>query len=276
LISIQEGKRAISSSIGSISPTSEMSPVSVHTQISEPSDRSSKGARQSQPTIGELPKRNVQIAIAVIDEHSFTRECITKSLRERSSLLDIAAFAACDDCLRSSCKYDLILYHSHESVATRINSQPVVNIKNLLEIAPVIVLCDVDSVESILAAFESGARGYIPTASTALELAVEIIHLVKAGGTFVPPSILCARAISREGATTGAITAQQFTPRQSAVLERLKLGKTNKIIAHELKMSESTVKVHIRNIMKRLRATNRTEVVRRVHELELEERRGTH
>lgn len=133
-----------------------------------------------------------------------------------------------------------------------------------------------DSVESILAAFESGARGYIPTASTALELAVEIIHLVKAGGTFVPPSILCARAISCEGATTGAITAQQFTPRQSAVLERLKFGNTNKIIAHELNMSESTVKVHIRNIMKRLRATNRTEVVRRVHELELEERRGTH
>ena len=158
MISIQEGKRAISSSVGGISPTSELSPVSVHTQISEPSDASSKGARQSQPTISKLPKRNVQIAIAVIDEHSFTRECITKSLRQRSSLLDIAAFAACDDCLRSPRRHDLILYHSHESVAKRINSQPVVNIKNLLEIAPVIVLCDVDSVESILAAFESGAR----------------------------------------------------------------------------------------------------------------------
>jgi DNA-binding NarL/FixJ family response regulator len=134
----------------------------------------------------------------------------------------------------------------------------------------------VDCVESISAAFESGARGYIPTASTAVELAVEIIRLVKAGGTFVPPSILYARAMIREGATPGAITTQRFTPRQSAVLELLKLGKTNKIIAHELQVSESTVKVHIRNIMKRLKATNRTEVAARAHELELGERSRTH
>jgi DNA-binding NarL/FixJ family response regulator len=263
LIPAHEGKKGIASSVGGISPTPELSPVSAHARISEPLD-------------SKMPERNVQIAIAVIDEHPFTLECIAKSLRERCSLLDIAAFAACDDCLRSPRTHDLILYHSHESVARRINSQPVVDIKNLLEIAPVIVLCDVDCIESILAAFESGARGYIPTASTAVELAVEIIHLVKAGGTFVPPSILGARAMSGEGATPGAITTQQFTPRQLAVVERLKLGKTNKIIAHELKMSESTVKVHIRNIMKRLKATNRTEVAARVHELELEERRGTH
>ena len=38
------------------------------------------------------------------------------------------------------------------------------------------------------------------------------------------------------------------------------LGKPNKIIAFELNMRVSTVKVHLRNIMKRLNATNRTEV----------------
>jgi DNA-binding NarL/FixJ family response regulator len=127
------------------------------------------------------------------------------------------------------------LYHSHESVAERLNSQSIANIQKLLQIAPVIVLCDVDSLESIVAAFESGARGYIPTASTAVELVVEIIHLVKAGGTFVPPSVLSERG---EGATPRAVTAEQLTSRQLEVLEHLKLGKTNKIIAHELKMSE--------------------------------------
>ncbi len=49
------------------------------------------------------------------------------------------------------------------------------------------------------------------------------------------------------------------------VLDRLKLGKTNKIIAHELEISESTVKVHIRNLMKKIKATNRTEVACRVY-----------
>jgi len=51
-----------------------------------------------------------------------------------------------------------------------------------------------------------------------------------------------------------------FTARQTAVIAALRQGKQNKIIAHELNMRESTVKVHVRNIMQKLKATNRTEV----------------
>ena len=51
-----------------------------------------------------------------------------------------------------------------------------------------------------------------------------------------------------------------FTARQIAVIDALRKGKANKIIAFELNMKESTVKVHVRNIMKRLKAHNRTEV----------------
>ena len=52
---------------------------------------------------------------------------------------------------------------------------------------------------------------------------------------------------------------EQFTARQAAVADRLRRGKPNKLIAYELNMCESTVKVHIRNILKKLRVTNRTE-----------------
>jgi DNA-binding CsgD family transcriptional regulator len=52
-----------------------------------------------------------------------------------------------------------------------------------------------------------------------------------------------------------------FSPRQREVLRRLWMGKPNKAIAYELNMCESTVKVHIRQIMKKLNATNRTQVV---------------
>ena len=45
------------------------------------------------------------------------------------------------------------------------------------------------------------------------------------------------------------------------VLSQLQRGKANKIIAFDLGMSESTVKVHIRNIMRKMGATNRTQVV---------------
>jgi DNA-binding NarL/FixJ family response regulator len=51
-----------------------------------------------------------------------------------------------------------------------------------------------------------------------------------------------------------------FTPREIEVLHRLRQGLQNKIIAYELGMSESTVKVHLRNVMKKLNASNRTQV----------------
>ena len=51
-----------------------------------------------------------------------------------------------------------------------------------------------------------------------------------------------------------------FTPREIEVLHRLRQGLQNKIIAYELGISESTVKVHLRNVMKKLHASNRTQV----------------
>ena len=51
-----------------------------------------------------------------------------------------------------------------------------------------------------------------------------------------------------------------FSPRQLSVARALRKGTPNKIIAYELNMCESTVKVHVRNIMKKLKAKNRTEI----------------
>jgi DNA-binding NarL/FixJ family response regulator len=53
----------------------------------------------------------------------------------------------------------------------------------------------------------------------------------------------------------------RFTEREAAVLERLRQGQPNKIIAHALGVSESTVKVHLRNIMSKLKVSNRTQIV---------------
>lgn len=228
----------------------------------------SRGEGGSEPTTDSRSVRNPMILIGVVDEHSFTRECITRSLRELGDGLDTVSFGACDDCLRSTRDLDLILYHAHEGVVHNCgDGQRLVPLKNLLEIAPVIILSAVDSPDSIIKAFENGVRGYIPTASTSLELVIEIIRLVRAGGTFVPPSSLSLRGINGAGVTSRMTKPQQFTPRQMAVLNHLKLGKANKTIAYDLAMSESTVKVHIRNIMKKMRATNRTEAACRAQAL---------
>ena len=92
--------------------------------------------------------------------------------------------------------------------------------------------------------------------------------MVKAGGTFVPASSLLS-AYQRSRAPVGPQIQfnNLFTARQVAVVEALRLGKANKTIAFELNMCESTVKVHVRNIMKLLKAQNRTQVAYLVEQL---------
>lgn len=121
------------------------------------------------------------------------------------------------------------------------------------------ILADQESPKSVLKVMQSGAQGYIPT-SLSLEVTSQILQLMRFGGTFVPASSLMIMA-------TGSATAQQesnnqlFTSqRQLMVARALRKGAPNKVIAYQLNMCESTVKVHVRNIMKKLKAKNRTEV----------------
>jgi len=202
------------------------------------------------------------ILVALVDRHSFTRGCVARLLKDFDDSIEVIPFESVEDCLGSEGAYDVILYHQHESDHNS-NDWRLHPLRKLLEIAPVIILSAVDNPEAVVDAFACGARGYIPTASTPAELMVEIIRLVRAGGTFVPPSGLHLQTIARKRRTPKQETNQPFTPRQIAVLNHLRQGKANKIIAYELAMSESTVKVHVRNIMKKMSASNRTEVAYR-------------
>ena len=113
-------------------------------------------------------------------------------------------------------------------------------------------------------ALRQGIRGYIPTTLTS-RILIEALRLIQAGGTFIPADALSEALSDRRStaAETNSAAARlgacRLTPRQSQVLELLRSGKPNKIIAYELAMRESTVKVHVRQIMRKLHATNRTE-----------------
>jgi DNA-binding NarL/FixJ family response regulator len=58
---------------------------------------------------------------------------------------------------------------------------------------------------------------------------------------------------------TASLNKVGLTARERQVLERLQLGASNKLIARQLNLRESTVKVHIRRIMRKLGAVNRTQ-----------------
>jgi DNA-binding NarL/FixJ family response regulator len=127
---------------------------------------------------------------------------------------------------------------------------------------PLVVLADQETVEDVALAIEHGVRGYVPT-SMSLAEAAEAIRFVRAGGTFVPASVLVrvARPVRpAEGQLTPSPELERLTRREREVLNHLCQGKPNKIIAHDLCIKESTVKVFVRRIMTKLQASNRTEL----------------
>lgn len=110
-----------------------------------------------------------------------------------------------------------------------------------------------------------------------VKIALATVHLVLLGGSQVSAEIYlnsCTRS-ERDGCEaaeeTGlarkpvleegnSLSIRHFTNREVALLARLREGMQNKVIAHELGIAESTVKVHLRNIMAKLHASNRTQV----------------
>jgi len=206
--------------------------------------------------------------VVVIEKRALVRECLARCLKVMTGRT-VVSFANVDSWIeaRKDISASLIVL----SIVGKPNDpEPHREITLLSKPSnplPTILLSDTEEPDQIVEAISHGARGYIPT-SVPLDVVVEVMRLVKAGGTFVPASSLIASRRANNGITASQQNGNGlFTVRQAAVVEALRRGKANKIIAYELNMRESTVKVHIRNIMKKLKARNRTEVAFMTNEL---------
>jgi DNA-binding NarL/FixJ family response regulator len=155
--------------------------------------------------------------------------------------------------------------------------------------APLVIFSENDAREEVVAALTVGAQGFL-YAGTNVHLARQALSFIFNGGAYFPPN--CAARTHRVGQVTSAgitIVPQSdenrsahhaptdadphttgtpaattdagngLTDRQKAVLERLGQGESNKAIARHLGIREGTVKVHVRQIMRKLGATNRTQ-----------------
>jgi DNA-binding NarL/FixJ family response regulator len=129
---------------------------------------------------------------------------------------------------------------------------------------PLVVLGADEDPHHMAEILAQGARGYIPT-SVGLSVAIGALQLAMAGGTFVPASALRNSGRERPDASQSVHSMLGLSERQAAVAEAVALGKPNKIIAYEMALCESTVKVHIRSIMKKMQARNRTEIAFMLH-----------
>jgi DNA-binding NarL/FixJ family response regulator len=135
-------------------------------------------------------------------------------------------------------------------------------LKDLSEFAsgrPVIALASTNDPDLARAAIHCGAKGFIPV-TMGFEIAIEVMRFVLAGGTYVPPDCLLMGGQLCLPVSPTLPRLGILTSRELSVVRTIQQGKSNKIIAHELNMSLSTVKVHMRNVMRKMNAKNRTDV----------------
>jgi DNA-binding NarL/FixJ family response regulator len=211
------------------------------------------------------------VSIALIDPKPLTRQSLLKmlsgSLPEHVALVGASTS---NELIRSEGVHDteakrnlIIVYIRSAGVTDKWVQDQLQLIKARWPEIPVIVISDRDDAYDVISALNHGVRGYIPTSTTA-EVAIAALTLIEAGGTYVPADALRTAAFGipgnaeEEQGQTGVQDQFGLTPRELSVIDLLRQGKPNKVIALQLDMSESTVKVHVRNILKKLRVTNRT------------------
>lgn len=129
---------------------------------------------------------------------------------------------------------------------------------------PIVILSAVFDPEIVHKTIEIGAAAYLPkTSSNAI--IINAMRLVLSGGVYIPPELLNASACIEENILSQLKNKdserETLTPRQLDVLQLIAKGCSNKVIAHELGLTEGTVKLHVTALLKALNVYNRTGAV---------------
>ena len=208
-------------------------------------------------------------AFAIIDDRALDRECLAQSLIAHGLDMNVRLFASIADWMRSP-EHDfagVLINTGRRQFTEQSIAKDVRELVAAFPNIPVIVLSESYELRQVLAALETGVKGYIPS-TIGLTVCVEAIGLALAGGVFVSAeSLTDLHKIVAVAEHKERQRAELFTRREEDVIDALSRGKPNKIIAYELNLRESTVKVHVRNIMKKLNASNRTEVMFKLGDL---------
>lgn len=130
-----------------------------------------------------------------------------------------------------------------------------INVKNM----PVCVLTASHSKEHVQRAFELGVSGYLHK-SVDMPSMIAAIKQILSGQIYYPDDYLSGANPSN--------ALSSITSRQKEILFLLEKGKSNKEIATELDIVESTVKRHLHNIFQRIGANNRVDAIRIIHQSE--------
>ena len=202
--------------------------------------------------MAELLSSDRRIRILVVDDHPMLREGIAAAIARQSDMILVGEAMNGREAIESfrATRPDVTLMDLQMPDVDGVEA--ITAIRAEYPAARIIVLTTYKGDVQALRALKAGARGFLLKSAVRKQM-MEAIRSVHAGRTVILPEV--AQQIAEHAA------ADALSEREVEVLQCVALGAANKQVAHKLGLSEETVKVHMKHILEKLHASDRTHAV---------------